>query len=238
MELLEGETLRARLHAGPLPARKALDVAEQVARGLAAAHEKGVVHRDLKPENVFLTKDGLVKILDFGLAKATRPAGLRGDDARRDRDEPLAGGRGARDRGYMSPEQVRGEAADHRSISSPFGVILFEMLMGVRPFQRKSPVETLMAILRDDPPETSARDSRSRPGARSSGTVWRSLPRSGSESARDLAYALRVAERDGARLVRAARGFRRPSRGAARSFPGVIAVLRSEICSADRDAEL
>src|ERR1700722_891115 len=133
-ELLEGETLRDRLKTGPLSSRKAIDYALQVARGLAAAHEKGIVHRDLKPENLFLTSDGRVKILDFGLAKLTRPEsqGSEGDlPTIQGLTEPgLIMGTA----GYMSPEQVRGKTADQRSDIFAFGAILHEMISGERAF--------------------------------------------------------------------------------------------------------
>jgi Tol biopolymer transport system component len=157
-ELLEGETLRERLSGSPLPARKALDFAVQLAHGLAAAHDKGIVHRDLKPENVFVTRDGRVKILDFGLAKLLeRPA----EGAAREREEAPTSGR--TDPGvvlgtaeYMSPEQCRGRAADHRSDIFSLGVVLYEMLTGQRCFQRETPADTMSAILREDPPAPSA----------------------------------------------------------------------------------
>src|SRR2546427_151336 len=126
-EFLEGETLRERLRPGTLPVRKATEYAEQVARGLAAAHEKGIVHRDLKPENIFVTRDGRVKILDFGLAKLTRPEGTVPSDAATpaSQTEP---GMVMGTVGYMSPEQVKGQNADHRSDLYSFGAILYEML--------------------------------------------------------------------------------------------------------------
>jgi Tol biopolymer transport system component len=155
-ELLEGETLRARLGEAPLPSHRALDYALQVARGLAAAHEHGVVHRDLKPENLFVTRDGLVKILDFGLAKLAQ-----GGEAF-DSSDPAAlptltrgtsPGTMVGTVGYMSPEQVRGQAVDHRSDIFSLGTILYEMFAGRRAFQRTSAVETLNAILKEEPPE-------------------------------------------------------------------------------------
>ena len=140
-ELLEGETLRERLAAAPLPVRKAdRATAMQIARGLAAAHEKGIVHRDLKPENMFVTTDGRVKILDFGLAKlvagrsARRPDATRAADERRRTTQP---GMVLGTVGYMSPEQVRGLAADHRADIFAFGAVLYEMLSGRRAFQRR-----------------------------------------------------------------------------------------------------
>jgi len=152
-ELLEGETLRDRLRTGPLSSRKAIDYARQIASGLAAAHEKGIVHRDLKPENLFLTNDGRVKILDFGLAKLTRP---EAGDASGDAPTQQVGtdaGTVMGTVGYMSPEQVRGKHADPRSDIFAFGAILYEMLSGKRAFHGDSPADTMSAILKDDPPE-------------------------------------------------------------------------------------
>src|SRR5437764_1100984 len=155
-ELLEGATLRDRLSEGRLPMRKALDYAVQIANGLAAAHDKGVIHRDLKPENIFITADDRAKLLDFGLAKLTQP-----DDE--SVSASLATQRRATDpgvvlgtAGYMSPEQVRGSAVDHRSDVFAFGVVLYEMLSGVQPFRRDSSIETMNAILNDDPPQIAA----------------------------------------------------------------------------------
>ena len=152
-ELLEGETLRDRLRNGPLPSRKAVDYAQQIARGLAAAHEKGIVHRDLKPENLFLTEDGRLKILDFGLAKLTRPeAGDTSGDAPTQQVGTDAG-TVMGTVGYMSPEQVRGKAADSRSDIFAFGAILYEMLSGKRAFHGDSSADTMSAILKEDPPD-------------------------------------------------------------------------------------
>src|SRR5688572_29941285 len=156
-ELLEGESLRERLTESGLPVRKAVEIAGQIARGLAAAHEKGIVHRDLKPENVFLTRDGRVKILDFGLAKLIHPEDSQSFLA-------AAPTKGASTDigvvlgtvGYMSPEQVRGLPADHRSDIFALGAILYEMLSGQRAFQRGSAADTMSAILRDDPPDLEA----------------------------------------------------------------------------------
>ena len=154
-ELLEGETLRERLRNGPLSIRKAIDYSLQVARGLAAAHEKGIVHRDLKPENLFITEDGRVKILDFGLAKLTRPEiTSEGDDAPtvHAATEPgLVMGTA----GYMSPEQVRGKPADPRSDIFSFGAILYEMISGKRAFHGDTPADTMSAILKEETPELS-----------------------------------------------------------------------------------
>jgi eukaryotic-like serine/threonine-protein kinase len=158
-ELLEGQTLRDRVAGVPLPTRKALDYAIQMARGLAAAHEKGIVHRDLKPENVFITKDGRIKILDFGLAKLVRKEHLGPPSA----DEPTVGtepGTILGTVGYMSPEQVRGAPTDHRSDIFSFGAILYEMLTGARAFHGDSSVETMSAILTAEPKELSQANAR------------------------------------------------------------------------------
>ena len=157
MELLEGETLRNKLNGHPLPIRKAVEIAQALAQGLAAVHEKGIVHRDLKPENVFLTRDGRVKVLDFGLAKFHVPAaGLVTEsqdtqtmDARR--PELTGAGMMLGTVGYMSPEQIRGEALDGRSDLFALGTLLWEMLTGKRPFSAPSALETLNAILREEP---------------------------------------------------------------------------------------
>ncbi len=154
-ELLEGETLRQRIAGGALPLRKAVEIAIQIASGLAAAHQKGIVHRDLKPENVFVTRDGQVKILDFGLAALIAPAA---DDVR-DSPTTVPGtepGVLMGTVGYMSPEQVRGTRIDHRTDIFALGAVLYEMLTGRRAFQRETAAETMTAILKDDVPELSA----------------------------------------------------------------------------------
>ena len=189
-ELLEGETLRERLRGGALPARKATDYAEQIARGLAAAHEKGIVHRDLKPENIFITRDGRVKILDFGLAKLARPEGIPATDAATlvSQTEP---GVVMGTVGYMSPEQVKGQTADHRSDLFSFGAILYEMLSGRRAFRGETSVETMSAILKEDPPELTE-TNRSVPPAME-GIVRHCLEKNPEErfqSARDVAFNL------------------------------------------------
>lgn len=156
-ELLEGETVRARLEAGPLPARKAIDYALQTARGLAAAHEKGIVHRDLKPENLFLTTDGRIKILDFGLAKLIRrepDSGATAADATQTAGTEPGVVLGTA--GYMSPEQVRGLPADARADLFSFGAILYEMLSGRRAFPGETAVQAMTAILQQDPPPLAA----------------------------------------------------------------------------------
>src|ERR1700733_7144001 len=153
-ELLEGETLRERLRGGAIAVRKTLDYALQIAHGLAAAHEKGIIHRDLKPENLFLTKDGRVKILDFGLAKLTQAES--GDHTSLPTmTHATEAGVVLGTAGYMSPEQVRGMAVDARSDIFSFGAILYEMISGKRAFHRETSADTMSAILREEPPELS-----------------------------------------------------------------------------------
>jgi Tol biopolymer transport system component len=189
-ELLEGESLRAVLERGALPQRKTIEYGVQVAHGLAAAHDKGIVHRDLKPENVFVTKDGRIKILDFGLAKLAQTAGAAPDEVTLTSSHTAAGvvmGTAS----YMAPEQVRGEGADPRTDIFAFGAVLYEMLSGVRAFRRDTAAETMTAVLKDDPPELSD------PGRLVSPTleriVRRCLEKSSEQrfqSARDLSFAL------------------------------------------------
>ncbi|HJW34740.1 MAG TPA: serine/threonine-protein kinase [Holophagaceae bacterium] len=158
MELLEGESLRERLKAGPLPPKKAVEIGLQVAEGLAAAHAKGIIHRDIKPENIFLTREGRVKVLDFGLSKQIPAWAHSGSPHSEFPTQTAAMGRteaGAilGTAGYMAPEQVRGEAADHRSDIFAFGSVLFEMLTGHRAFERDTAVQTFKAVLVDEPAE-------------------------------------------------------------------------------------
>jgi serine/threonine protein kinase len=189
-ELLEGQTLREQIERGGVSTRKAIDYAAQLARGLAAAHEKGVVHRDLKPENLFITPDGRVKILDFGLAKlmesqpssdtlilhaGTNPGAVMGTV------------------GYMSPEQVRGERADHRADIFAFGAIFYEMLTGKRAFQKPTAAETLAAILNEEPPPFSQTGLEIPPGPER--IARRCLEKNREErfqSASDLAFAVQA----------------------------------------------
>jgi eukaryotic-like serine/threonine-protein kinase len=154
-ELLEGETLRERLRNGPLPVRRVIDYSIQVTRGLAVAHEKGIVHRDLKPENLFLTNDGRVKILDFGLAKLTRPEASTGSGDAPTVQVATETGLVMGTAGYMSPEQVRGKPADARSDIFSFGAILYEMISGKRAFHGETPADTMSAILKEEVPELS-----------------------------------------------------------------------------------
>jgi eukaryotic-like serine/threonine-protein kinase len=164
-ELLEGETLRSRLAGGPLPVRKAIDYAVQIAHGLAAAHGKGIVHRDLKPENLFVTEDGRVKILDFGLAKLTRPeTGAGPVTEARTQTAGTEPGVVLGTVGYMSPEQVRGKSTDLRSDIFSFGAILYEMLSGRRAFAGDSAADTMSAILKEEPRDLSATSQNIHPG--------------------------------------------------------------------------
>jgi eukaryotic-like serine/threonine-protein kinase len=191
-ELLEGQTLRDRLLGGPVPMRKAVAYAVAIARGLSAAHEKGITHRDLKPENLFITTDDRVKILDFGLAKLTS-------------DQPMAAGTSAVQTaaprtevgqvlgtvGYMAPEQVRGLAVDHRADLFALGTVLYELVSGRRAFHRDTAPETMTAILNDHPPELIATDRSIPPGlARIVDRCLEKNPSARFQTASDLAFAL------------------------------------------------
>ncbi len=193
-ELLDGETLREKMQEGPISQRRALEYASQIAEGLAAAHNKGVVHRDLKPENVFITKDGRVKVLDFGLAKLARSetgSSQPGDGATATVAVHTMPGVVLGTAGYMSPEQVRGKEVDARTDIFAFGAILYEMLSGRRAFKGESSIETMNAILKDDPPELSADQLKISPGLER--IVRRCLekePARRFDSARDVGFAL------------------------------------------------
>ena len=198
-ELLEGDTLRQLFQRGLLPVRKAIDFGVQIAHGLAAAHEKAIIHRDLKPENLFVTKDGRIKILDFGLAKlmlmqtqpepdGNAPTMTRGTDP----------GMVMGTAGYMSPEQIRGKAVDHRTDIFAFGAILYEMLTGTRAFHRSTSAETMTAILNDEPPSISQLVQSTPPGLQR--VVHRCVeknPEQRFQSAADLAFALEAISESG-----------------------------------------
>ena len=156
MELLEGETLRQKLASGPLPQPKVIEYAAQIARGLAAAHEKGIVHRDLKPENLFVTRDGHVKILDFGLARHVALPTDADDTMSPTLARPTEAGVILGTVAYMSPEQVQGLPVDHRADIFAFGCVLYELISGRRPFSGTSTVERMHAILHDEPPDLPA----------------------------------------------------------------------------------
>jgi Tol biopolymer transport system component len=191
-ELLEGETLRERLSGGALPVRKAVEYAVQIAHGLAAAHEKGITHRDLKPENVFVTSDGRVKILDFGLAKLTQaePAGAS-LSALPTTPPDTVPGVVLGTIGYMAPEQVRGQTADHRSDIFAFGAILYEMLSGQRAFLGATAADTMGAILAKDRPDLPTAERHISPALiRIVDRCLEKSPAARFQTATDLAFAL------------------------------------------------
>ena len=218
MELLEGQTLRDVLARGAVPVRKAVEYGAQIATGLAAAHDKGIVHRDLKPENVFVTADGRVKILDFGLAKsdAATFAGATADAA--PTVLPTDPGTVLGTVGYLAPEQARGQAADQRSDIFALGCVLYEMLAGQRAFTRDTAPETLAAIIREDPPPL-ATDARPLPPSVERVVLHclEKRPEDRFQSARDLAFALQALSSgettSGARAAAAAVGAARRGRG-------------------------
>ncbi|MDQ2871150.1 MAG: serine/threonine protein kinase, partial [Acidobacteriota bacterium] len=235
-ELLEGETLRARMSGEALSPRKALEYALQIAHGLAAAHEKGIVHRDLKPENLFITKDGRVKILDFGLA-SWRPLDAAGRDQTAAAHDPMAKnhltalptmeapltepGMVLGTLGYMSPEQVRGRPADPRSDIFSFGAILYEMLSGRRAFHGDSAADTMSAILREDPPDLSVTNQNVSPGLeRVVRHCLEKNPEQRFHSAHDLAFDLESLS--GVSAPRAAAGTEAPRRSM--RIPGALAA--------------
>jgi eukaryotic-like serine/threonine-protein kinase len=224
-ELLEGETLRARLAGGALPVRKAIDYGMQIAQGLAAVQEKGIVHRDLKPENLFLTKDGRVKILDFGLAKPIEATETEPPTQAPTAAAGTEAGAVLGTIGYMSPEQLRGKPADARSDIFAFGAVLYEMLSGQRAFRGGSAAETISAILTTEPRNVSAADA----------SISRSLqeivfhclekaPEQRFQSARDVAFALQTETRTLESPSFARSSGRRRWRGAAAILLGMAAV--------------
>jgi len=197
-ELLEGETLRGRLRRGAVSWREAVETGSAVADGLAAAHSKGIVHRDLKPENIFLTSDGRVKILDFGLARVKAPT------SRQDKSSiptETEAGTIMGTVGYMSPEQVRGEPADAPSDIFSLGCVLYEMLSGRRAFARETAPQTMAAILEVQPPDLA--DSGKPIPAEMERVVTHCLeknPQKRFQSAHDLAFALRAIPETGATI--------------------------------------
>src|SRR5271170_3232158 len=198
-ELLIGESLRQTLERGALPVRKAIEYGIQIAHGLAAAHGRSIVHRDLKPENLFVTKDGRVKILDFGLAKLIQQQPESGDGATMTQTPGTEPGLVMGTAGYMSPEQVRGQAVDHRTDIFAFGAVLYEMLSGKRAFQRSTSAETMTAILNDDPPALLQSGSNIQPALNR--VVNRCLeknPEQRFHAASDLAFALDALSDSGA----------------------------------------
>ncbi|HTR03209.1 MAG TPA: protein kinase [Thermoanaerobaculia bacterium] len=229
-ELLEGETLRATLATGRLSARRVVDYAIGIARGLAAAHEKGIVHRDLKPENVFVTNDGQVKILDFGLAKLTEAEGLDNQTnlptATRGTEPGVVMGT----LGYMSPEQVRGKPADHRSDIFSFGAIFYEMLSGRRAFQGDSAADTMSAILKEDPPELSVTNQNVSPALdRIVRHCLEKAPERRLHSAHDLAFELEALSQTSGTVAAAATS--RGSSKAMRRLLGAAALAAAVIAA-------
>ncbi len=226
-ELLEGETLRGKLDAGPITQKKAVDYALQVAKGLSAAHEKGVVHRDLKPENLFVTKDGHLKILDFGLAKrveAVTPGKETSAPTGSGHTEP---GTVMGTAGYMSPEQVKGLPVDYRSDIFSLGAILYELLSGKKAFKRDTSAEAMAAIMRDEPPELSESGRNISPALdRVVRHCLEKDPERRFHSAHDLAFDLEAlsdvsAPASGARTIRPKPAWRRRT---ALGFGGVVAA--------------
>jgi Tol biopolymer transport system component len=190
-ERLEGETLRERLVRGPVAEREALEWARQVARGLAAAHERGIVHRDLKPENLFLTRDGHVKILDFGLAKLSSDGADGGSQTKVQTTYATEPGVIVGTTQYMAPEQVKGQPVDHRADLFAFGVVVYEMLSGKSPFSRPSGAESMSAVLSDTPPPVNeVRSGVSPLVARLVEHCLEKVPEQRFQSARDLLFAL------------------------------------------------
>ncbi len=227
-ELLEGETLRDRLRGGPLPMRKAIEYAAQIARGLAAAHDKKIVHRDLKPENIFLTKDGRAKILDFGLAKLTeRQPG--DDNTFAPTDNGTTPGMVIGTIGYMSPEQVRGKEADSRSDIFSFGAIFYEMLSGKRAFRGETTADTLSAILKEEPPELTETNRAVSPAIeRLVRHCLEKNPEERFQSARDIAFDLETLSNVSsgtAVAAAAAEGWSRSRRRAVFAAAGTLGLL-------------
>ena len=231
-ELLDGETLRARLTQGPLAPRKSADVAMQIARGLAAAHDRGIIHRDLKPENIVLLRDGHVKILDFGLAKQAGPS------AGSDEQQTMAAtdaGTVLGTVGYMAPEQVRGEGADARTDLFALGAVLYELASGRRAFAAPTAAETMTAILREDPADLSDAPGNIPAGlARVVRHALEKDPGDRFQSARDFAFALQAfgdsatSSSTSAAAATTVATVRRPLRGrelAAWSLAGLLALV-------------
>ncbi|MCM2270414.1 MAG: serine/threonine-protein kinase [Thermoanaerobaculia bacterium] len=190
-ELLDGESLRELVRKGPLPPKRAAELATQLARGLAAAHDQGIVHRDLKPENLFLTRDGRAKILDFGLARIERPELSQADLNNVSTVLETQAGTVLGTVGYMAPEQVRGERADARSDLFSLGVVLHELLSGANPFRRDSTIESLNAILKEEPADLAATPSGANPAlARVVARLLEKDPARRFRSAHDLVFAL------------------------------------------------
>jgi len=230
-ELLTGESLRHALERGPLPVRKAIDYGIQIAHGLAAAHDHGIVHRDLKPENLFVTKEGRIKILDFGLAKLVHREPVPEGPAAtvtHETDPGMVIGTA----GYMSPEQVRGQNIDHRTDIFAFGAILYEMLSGKRAFQLSTSAETMTAILNDDPPAISQTGANILPALqRVMNRCLEKNPEQRFHSASDLAFALDALSDSGASPAVGTQALERrsPKRRLVWSVAAIAAVLLAAV---------
>ena len=212
-ELIEGSDLRSLLDGGALTVRKALDLARQIASGLASAHDKGIIHRDLKPENVLITRAGLAKIADFGLAKLTEPSAANVSNLPTSDGRQTTAGVIMGTVAYMSPEQVRGQSLDHRSDIFSFGAVLHEMLTGRKAFERGTAAETMAAILKEEPPELSESAGIPPPLARLVGHCLEKVPEQRFHSLHDVVFALQEAgSQSGASAVPLAPG-RREARG-------------------------
>ena len=194
-ELLEGSGLDKRMESGSLTVRRSLQIAVEIAEGLAAAHSRGIIHRDLKPGNIFITTDGHAKILDFGIAKLTEDHSLEtGESESETKTLSTQAGAMVGTPAYMSPEQVEGAEIDHRSDIFSFGILLYEMLSKRRPFVGDSSPQIALAILRDDPPPLASLDGRIPQPVDE--IIMRCLEKNPDErfhSAHDLALALRAA---------------------------------------------
>ena len=217
-EVLEGETLDQRIQGRPLPVRKAIDYALQIANGMAAAHERGVVHRDIKPANLFVTNDGRIKILDFGLAKSIGQESPETETVTVEESEPAVIGTVP----YMSPEQARGSRLDHRTDIFSFGVVLYEMLTGLRPFKRVTQAETFHAILYEDAPVLSRVDPAIPALERIIRRCLEKKPEERFQNFRDLAFHLETRSEEPAGTE--PRGAHRRTRGIALVAAGVVAL--------------
>ena len=227
-ELLEGETLRTRLARGGVSTREAIDWGMQAARALGAAHDQGVLHRDVKPDNLFRTRDGRIKVLDFGLAKLVGGADTAAEEGRDTTvSAPSAPGAVAGTAGYMAPERVRGQPADARSDVFSLGAVLYEMLSGRRAFRGATSAEAMAAVLRDDPPDLAAANrDLPRPLERIVMRCLAKRPEERFQSAHDVAFALEAVA-DVSTSGRAA-----PAEGQTRRRPAVLAAAMAVLAVA------
>jgi eukaryotic-like serine/threonine-protein kinase len=223
MEYIDGQDLRTLIQAGPTPIRKALDVACQIADGLAAAHDRGIVHRDLKPENIMVTRDGFVKILDFGLAKIITPSPESGEDTLQLEMPGTNPGTILGTVGYMSPEQATGRRLDFRSDQFAFGAILYELVTGKPAFDGETAIDTLSAILHHDPPALTKAPVRV--PVQLADIVRRLLSKSADErytSSRDLAREIRMLRE---RVMAEESGFHQPVEPRTKPIGAIVAAM-------------